>query len=246
VTNFSTRIIDRMNVEWQSTGSSPESRRAASLLACREPEIAAIDADDLDLIVRRLRRANRPCERVWAARIVSAMLRSGNVHPLVPRAVLQAILPGLVSVARRLSWGDGGEWSDPGSFFSDLAATAWEVIREWSGQDRDYAVLDLLSAVRCRVRRQIVSQRDRRRRDVPGLEERTAGRSSWSTGTTDLDELARAIDGLSGRGIDPVDAAFLYGNRVLGYTVTELASMGRTSRRRVVTGRDRAAQRFVA
>ena len=109
--------------------------------------------------VDALRHPKDAADRARAARVIQAMLRSQGVHPLVPRAVLQAILPGLVSVARRLSWGAGGDWNGGGAFFVDLLTTAWEVVVEWAGDDRDYAVLDLLSAIRCRLRRQRLSQR---------------------------------------------------------------------------------------
>ena len=66
-----------------------------------------------------------------------------------------ALVPGLIIVARKLQWGKGGDWRDGSEFFGDVLATTWLVLQEWSGQDRPYAVLDLLSAIRCRLRRQL-------------------------------------------------------------------------------------------
>ncbi len=86
---------------------------------------------------------------------------------MIPRALLQALVPGLLSVAKRLSWGRGGDWESGGPFFSDLVTTAWEVIADWAGQDRPYAALDLLSAIRCRSRRQLVAHRLRQTRVRP-------------------------------------------------------------------------------
>ncbi len=71
------------------------------------------------------------------------------------RFLIQALLPGLLTVAKRLRWGQGGEWDDGSEFFSETLSITWMVLFEWSGQDRPYAVLDLLSAIRCRMRRQL-------------------------------------------------------------------------------------------
>jgi hypothetical protein len=173
------------------------------------------------------------------------MLRSEAVDPLISRAILQAILPGLVTVARRLAWGAGGDWTHGGAFFADLLATAWEVIIEWSGQDRAYAVLDLLSAVRCRSRRQLLRQRTTRRETLldPDL---ASHATSYPFGRTALDDLAIAIDNLSGHGLDPADAAVLYGHRVLGLSINELANISGESRRRLERRRDRAEREICA
>jgi len=235
-----------MTDDWRATSRTADSRRALARLAAVEPDVAALGVVDLGDLVALLGLAAGPTERNRAARIFQAMVRSQHVHPLVPRATLQAVLPGLVTVARRLAWGAGGDWESGGVFFVDAVTTAWEVIVGWSGQDRDYAVLDLLSAVRCRLRRQLLRQRSGRDRVVVGVDLDTVPRPPCSSGTADLDELARAIDGLTGRGVDPLDAAVLYGNQVLGLSLTELARMAGTSRRRVVGRRDRAARELFA
>jgi len=238
------RPIDQMGAEWEAMGRSADSRAALERLAEHEPAIASLGVGNLGELVDSLRRSGRgsDLDRAQAAFVVRAMLRSEAAHPMVGRAILQAVVPGLVTVARRLSWGTGGEWDSPASFFSDLVATAWEVIAEWEGQDRRYAVLDLLSAVRCRLRRQLLRHRQRCDQTVTGFDLDACGHASWSSGTTDLEELVRAIDDLDGRGIDSHDAALLYANRVLGLSVSELARLTGWSRRHVAGGRDRAAQ----
>ncbi len=223
-----------------------EARRALSLLAEAEADVAALGVRDLAELVAALRQPGSVAGRASAARVLQAMLRSQSVHPLVPRAILQALLPGLVSVARRLSWGSGGEWEGGGAFFADVLATAWEVIVSWAGEDRDYAVLDLLSAIRCRVRRQLVKHRSTAATLVldPDLDER--GDLARGSGTTALDDLARAIEDLTGRGLDRADAAVLYGHRVLGFSMAELAGITGEPRRRLDGRRHRAEQEFCA
>jgi hypothetical protein len=90
------------------------------------------------------------------------MLREADVRRLIVRCLIQALLPGLLTVAKRLRWGQGGDWDDGSEFFSETLSTTWMVLFEWSGQDRPYAVLDLLSAIRCRMRRQLFRARDLR------------------------------------------------------------------------------------
>ena len=246
MTNLRFRPIDQLTTDWEAVSTGPESRRAAALLGAAEPAVRALDPPDLGALVSALRRPGGATGRVDAARVVQAMLRSQSVHPLVPRAVLQAVVPGLVGVARRLGWGSGGDWDDGGTFFADLVATTWEIVVAWSGQDRDYAVLDLLSAVRCRLRRQLVQQRSARDHVDLGLDadDPVLGRAAY--GTTDLDLLANTIDDLAGRGLDRSDAAVLYGTRVLGLSICELAQLTGRSRRHLAQRRERAERELCA
>lgn len=244
--------MSQLDEDWRAVCRSPASRAALRRLCEVEPDVAAVGATDLGELVRALRPplrglgARRPEERVRPAVTLRAMLRSQGVHPLVPRAILQAILPGLVGVARRLSWGTGGEWGDGGSFFVDAISTAWEVIVEWSGEDREYAVLDLLSAVRCRLRRQLLRHRAQTARADPTPSVDAVRPVPCGLGASDLDELAHAIDGLYGSGIAAADAAVLYAHGVLGYSMTELAAVTGRSRRHLGARRDRAARTLIA
>ncbi|HMD46360.1 MAG TPA: hypothetical protein VKG43_09380 [Acidimicrobiales bacterium] len=238
--------IDQLTAEWEATGRTRSSREALGRLGAAEPEIARLGMADLGELVALLRLARRTAEREHAALVIRAMLRSQGVHPLVARATLQALLPGLVTVARRLSWGSGGDWTDGGAFFSDLIATTWEVIVSWSGQDRPYAVLDLLSAVRCRLRRQLVAQRSARTKVSLGLDPDEVDSVGTPGGVTALDDLARAIEDLAGRGLDRADAAVLYGHRVLGLSMAELARISGQTRRHLDGRRQRAEQELCA
>jgi hypothetical protein len=241
----SSRPIDQLTLDWRAISRGCESKHALDLLAAREPDVASTQAKDLEELVALLRGAIGDPRGDWAPRVLQAMLRTQSVHPLISRAILQALLPGLVTVARRLSWGSGGDWIDGGTFFSDLITTAWEVITEWCGEDRPYALLDLLSAVRCRMRRQIMSRRAAREIAVGPELDRRLGITA-SAETSDLEVLAQAIEDLAGSQLDPTDAAVLYGNRVLGLSMTELAKMTGRSRRFLADRRRRAEEQFCA
>jgi len=246
MTDIDHKPIDRLAADWAAVCRSAESRRAVRLLAAKEDAVAALAVADLGELVDVLRHPAGPAGRDRAARVIQAMVRSQATHPLVPRTILQAVLPGLVSVARRLSWGAGGDWSGGGAFFVDVVTTAWEVIVAWAGDDRDYAVLDLLSAVRCRLRRQLLTQRAGRNRMVLGVDSDALPAVPWRNGVTDVEELARTIDDLAGNTLDPIDAAVLYGNGVLGMTITELSRLSGMSRRHLGGRRNRALTKIVA
>jgi hypothetical protein len=242
--------MDQLSQHWAADNRSAESRKALRSLAAAEPVVAAVGASDLGELVRWLRAGASPVQRTSdrarSAAVLRAMLRSQGVHPLLPRAVLQALLPGLVGVARRLDWGAGGEWADGGAFFVDVITTAWEVIVEWAGEDREYAVLDLLSAVRCRLRRQLLRHRAVVERTAPVPDDDATSVDPWRTGGSGLDELARAIDEATGNGLESTDASVLYAHRVLGYSLTELSQLTGRSRRYLSERRDRAARALIA
>jgi hypothetical protein len=199
-------------------------KRDAAKLGQAPPPLCPTPCD----LVEHLRRASGRVEREDAARLVSVLLRESAGDPFLARMLVQALLPGLMSVAGKLRWGKGGEWRDTDEFFGELLETAWLVLQEWAGQDRPYAVLDLLSAIRCRMRRQLFRAKDRDSRAVAfgaETEDRTSGHPE-----TDLEELARILIERHRGGMCPEEVQVLYANSVLGYSISELATM---------TGRDR-------
>ena len=252
MTTDTLRPLDRLAWDWESRRRSQASREALRALARAEPEVARVGAADLGDLVEALIGSDRAprtgsrerLERDLAAALFRAALRSGHVHPLVSRALVQALVPGLVGVARRLTWGRGGEWENQGAFFVDAIATAWEVVEEWSGQDRTYAVLDVLSAIRCRLRRRIRRHHDLRLSERLGSDDERL--PEWATTSgSGVEELARAID-RERHALDAGDAAVLYAHRVLGYSISEIAARSGHTRRALAARRDRAARALIA
>lgn len=252
MTSHAPRPLDRLASDWEARRRSQSSKDALRALVQAEPDLARLQARDLGDLVDALigsslstRRATRgPGERARAAALFRVVLRAAPVHPLVPRALVQALLPGLVGVARRLTWGQGGEWESQATFFVDAITTAWEVVEEWGGQDRAYAVLDVLSAVRCRLRRRILRHRHLQLAEVLASDD--GGLAGLAApGESDAEELARAIS-RERRQLDAGDAAVLYAHRVLGYSLSELSARSGHSRRFLAACRDRAVGTLIA
>jgi DNA-directed RNA polymerase specialized sigma24 family protein len=191
-----------------------------------------------------MRRASGQRPREEAARLVRIMLREAALDPLVPRTLVQAILPGLITVAGRLQWGRGGDWTDGDDFFSDLLSTTWTTIEEWSGQDRPYAVLDLLSAIRCRLRRQLLKEKEQRLRRQPLSRQLVA--TLGVPRETDLEELSRLLIDLRQQGMRLDEAQVLYAHHVLGLSISELAALTGRNRRALYARRDRGQRRLCA
>ena len=250
----STAVIDQMEVEWRSIGRSRFAVQALHDVAQRDAGLRHLVLGDgggdpaqcptpADLVAH-MRRASGRVQREEAAGLVRVLLREAGSDPLIPRLLVQALLPGLISVAGKLRWGRGGDWQDGNEFFCELLTTTWCVIEEWAGQDRPYAVRDLLSAIRCRARRQLFRAKDLASRVLAMGGEDVMDRGT--TAETLLDELARAVIDEQGRGMPLDEAQVLYGNSVLGYSIAELATLTGRDRRGLSTRRNRARRRLCA
>ena len=238
-----------MAAEWHSAGRAPAAVRALQRVAGRDPELArmVIGTDDQPPpcptpydVVAHMRRASGRTERELAAHLVRVLLREA-ADPFVGRMLVQALVPGLVGVAVKLRWGRDGDWRDGSEFFGELVSTAWIVIADWAGQDRPYAVLDLLSAIRCRLRRQLFRAKELRVRAAPvEPPERPAAPES------DLDRLAALLLQAHQDGMRTDDVQVLYAQHVLGYSIAELAASTGRDRRALYARRDRGRERLSA
>jgi DNA-directed RNA polymerase specialized sigma24 family protein len=253
-------VIDQMDVEWRSLGRTRYAVRALHEMARRDPGLGRLvfgDGDgDVEAegrparcptpcdLVTYMRRASGREQREEAARLVRVLLREAGRDPFIPRLLVQALLPGLITVAGKLRWGRGGDWQDGEEFFCELLTTTWCVIEEWAGQDRAYAVRDLLSAIRCRIRRQLFRAKEMASRIVVIGEEDVIDRGT--TAESLLDELARAVIDERGQGMPLDEAQVLYGHNVLGYSIAELAALTGRDRRGLYTRRARARRRLCA
>jgi hypothetical protein len=250
-----------MALEWRSIGRTADAVRALQAVARRDPGLALLvfgdgggDTGDESAgaplcptpcdLVAHMRLASGRAQRDEAARLVRVLLREAGADPFIARMLVQVLVPGLVSVAGKLRWGQGGDWQDGEEFFGELLSTTWCIIAEWAGQDRRYAVLDLLSAIRCRLRRQLFRAKDLAERTLLNGAQDGPGQAAPSE--TLLDELARAVIDGHHDGMPADELQVLYGHSVLGYSMAELAVLTGRDRRGLYTRRDRARRRLCA
>jgi hypothetical protein len=245
--------IDILNTEWNSLGRSRNAVRVLHLLAERDANMGQLvygltpqprSYSTPFELVEFMTRASGRVRREQAAAVVRVLLRESDLDPLVSRFLIQALIPGMLTVASRLRWGQGGGWEDANHFFTELISTTWEVLSDWSGQDRPYAVLDVLSASRCRMRRQLFRERDLRKIQVrltPNVLAQKTVRSE-----TDLEELSRLLIDLRQQGMKSEEVQVMYAQHVLGYSISELASVTGRDRRALYARRDRGQRRLCA
>jgi len=210
--------IRRLRSEWLAIGTTPQSRAACHRLARCEPVVADLEVDNLAELVAALSLSSGRLPRNEAAEVVTAMLRSADVHALVPRAIIEALL----ALPRRFDLAEG-PWCDLDAFHADAVSALWELTTRWSGTHRPYAAGDLLSGVRTRLRTLQSSERRHRSRQSgsPGALDTLPA----SIGPTGEELLAGALAEATGHGLNGADAAVLYATRVLGMSLSEVAQL---------------------
>ncbi len=155
-----TDLLTSMRLEWKRLGRSPSARTATRQLDARHPDLRLVDQEDLCDVVALLetRGGRKVLER---ASIVRALLEEA-CDPDVHRALLQTLLPGVVSVCRQLRFGEG-IIDEPGETLGVAISLLSELLVDWAGQSRQYAAPDLLSALRGRLRRWLLKEKAARR-----------------------------------------------------------------------------------
>jgi hypothetical protein len=213
---------------------------AATILSEAHPDVATHRPPDLGRVVELLEPSGG-LNQLERARLASQLLTSAPDHPLIARALLQTMLPGLVSVARKLRWGDGSG-DDASTFLSDLVTMTFELIVEWGGAVRPYAAPDILNAVRCRMRRRLEGDR---RAPTPSLER--ADGSTIEVGFREDDDPTESLESKIAaiQASDPVGAAGLLGRAVLGLSYREIAAQTGHSPRALADASRTAARRIL-
>ncbi len=237
------QTIRQLRNEWRAIGTSRISRTACDRLAACEPVIARLDVDDLAGLVSALSLSSAALSRNDAAAVIAAMLHSATVDPLIPRAIIQALIPGILGLARQLD-GTATPWCDLDSFYGDAVSCLFEQITTWSGTRRPYAAGDLLSGVRTKLRTLQISEarHGSRRLDTSAALEALPG----SIGPSSEELLAASIHEAARDGLATSDAAVLYATRVLGLPLVEVAELTGVSARRLGRQRTHAVAFVVA
>jgi hypothetical protein len=246
-------LIDHMAAEWRSIGRTRAAVEAIRKVAGRDEAMGLLVLGSGDgpgpcptpvHVLASMHRVRGRAKREAAAHLVRVLLREVDTDPIIGRMLVEALVPGLITVAGKLKWGQDGDWLDGEEFFGEIVGTTWLVIREWAGQDRPYAVLDLLSAIRCRMRRQLFRARDEKARLTrlsPEGADRQPGRIE-----SDLERAARVLIEARRDGMHAEEAQILYAHHVLGYSLAELAESSGRDRRTLYSRRERGRRRLYA
>ena len=151
-----TDLIAQLRREWQHSGRCTESVDALSRVRASHPEIDLEGLNDLYDVVRAL---EIPAGRgvLERAAIVGVLLEEAT-DPPVRRALLQTLVPGVVSVCRQLRFGQGIV-AEPSETLGVALSLLSELLVDWAGQRRAYAAPDLLSALRGRLRRWLLKEK---------------------------------------------------------------------------------------
>jgi hypothetical protein len=205
-------VLAQLRTEWTRLGRSAASRRALDSLLAAAPEEVPSGIRDLGDLVLALEPMGG-LSQLQRARILEVLLEHAG-DPMVRRCLLQTLIPGIVSVARKLRFGEGIA-DDPGTFLADGLAEASELLCDWAGQRRPYAGPDLLGALRCRMRRRMLSDKQRRS-ELTGLPDRLGPQR-----VDHLAELAATLREAAAAGIP--DTELVYARCILGVPASELA-----------------------
>jgi hypothetical protein len=235
--------IRQLRSEWRALGSSGAARTACTRLAAYEPAIGRLAVNDLAELVTALSPSSAALSRDEAAAVIAAMLKSATVDPLIPRAIIQALIPGILGLARRVD-GTAGPWNDLDAFYGDAISCLFEQITTWSGTLRPYAAGDLLSGVRVKLWTLHVSELRHRSRRADSCDSLDTVPGSIGPGGEEL--LAAAIIEATENGLPASHGAVLYATGVLGLSLRELAELTGISRHRLARRRSRAIATVVA
>ncbi len=149
-------LLTQLRTDWRYRCHQRASRDAFDLLRSRHRTIDFGGLADLGDLVTALDvgGGRTILER---AQFVQALLEEA-ADATIRRALLQTLLPGIVSVCRQLRFGTGVV-AEPSETLGVAVALADELLHSWAGESRQYAAPDVLSALRGRLRRWLLREK---------------------------------------------------------------------------------------
>jgi hypothetical protein len=153
---ISTDLLTQLRREWRRTGRTVAARAALERMHVRHPQLGLDGVVDLCGLVDALE-SHGGRSVLERAAIIRVLLEEAS-DPQLHRALLQTMIPGIVSTCRQLRFGEGIV-RDPSETVAAAMALASELLVDWAGQSRQYAAPDILSAVRGRLRRWLLKEK---------------------------------------------------------------------------------------
>ena len=156
-------VLNQLRNEWRDICHTLESSTAWEAVRSRHPLSFLADEEDLGGVLQRLEPHKGLTVEQRSLVVQILLIEAGD--KFVRRALLQTLLPGVVSVCRQLRFGRG-IIERPSDVLAEAIAMLSEIVREWAGQSRQYAAPDLLSALRGRLRRWLLKEKEVQRRKI--------------------------------------------------------------------------------
>ena len=234
------RLFEALDAEWEVVSASAAARAAFERWAMVEPALAGM-ASPAEAV-----RSCRAATPAAAAAVLGALLRHAG-EPLAARAVLQAVVPALRTLAARRAGGPSHftrqAWEAVDDFDADVVEVALRRIAALAGTSPTWPAQAICESTWMTVRAALVRS------------------SRWGTPASLEDEVANVVAGPARSGaealalavVDAVraqrlavdDARVIYATRVLGHTPAELASAEGRKVRALRAQRVRAERRLV-
>ena len=237
-TAASSRVFASLDSEWTSVASSLPARRALRAWAVAAPRLDGFASPAA--LVATIGRRGQPTR---SCALLSDLLIVADQDELAARAVLQAILPGLRSAARR-RWRPtrAGPWAGADEVAADAVSTAWATITLHAGQHHDRPAAVIIRAVEGHLRR--THDAWRRQTDriaiLPAIQQ-PPSQSGLTAARTAKEQAAVLITEASRAGVlDQTEAGVLFAVGVLGYTVAEVSRITGTDSRAAYRTLERA------
>lgn len=162
-------VLNQLRYEWVALGRSPASYAAWQAVLERH-QLHHIKVDNFaELLLALEPRGGLTVEQ---RSLVIQVLLIEATDKFIHRALLQTLLPGLVSTCRQLQFGRG-IIDQPADVVNEAIVLLSELLRDWAGQSRAYAAPDILSALRGRLRRWLLKEKELQQRHAGEICETT-------------------------------------------------------------------------
>jgi hypothetical protein len=143
-----------MRDEWRSVGR--KTCEVTRRLDAKYPELNLGYQSDLFDVVELCSTGSKRNVLERAKIIEVLLLEAGDKD--IHRALLQTLLPGIVSTCRQLRFGEG-IMIERGEMVCVAVSLMSEVVSEWAGRSRQYAGPDLLNALMGRLKRWMMKEK---------------------------------------------------------------------------------------
>lgn len=242
-------LFSLLSTEWRTIGAGLAARQALQAWADDSPDLAGFTTPKEVVSRCNDRNAGEQAQRILAA----LLYRAGTDH-WAARTFLQAVLPGLAAISRRYrnyssQWNPMHEcvWHSLADLDQQVVATAYELMHALAGEVHPWPANTVVDGTRGRVRSYAIAELRRRSHQAPDSELDHYQGLVAPPPYTLAEELAGAlIDAVRQGLLSDVDAGMVYGSRVEGRRLEELAPLAGFHARTAYRHRARAEEVLVA